>query len=97
MKQAPAPVARSVLIAYSLSAFVVALPTIPVFIHLPTLYGVTLGLGLAATGYALLIARIFDTVTDPLIGWLSDRFGWKGNRRKPWIAAGAVIAGIGLL
>jgi len=66
-------------------------------IHLPTLYGVTLGLGLAATGYALLIARIFDTVTDPLIGWLSDRFGWKGNRRKPWIAAGAVIAGIGLL
>jgi len=97
MKQAPAPVARSVLIAYSLPAFVVALPTIPVFIHLPTLYGVTLGLGLAATGYALLIARIFDTVTDPLIGWLSDRFGWKGNRRKPWIAAGAVIAGIGLL
>lgn len=97
MKQAPAPLARSVLIAYSLPAFVVALPTIPVFIHLPTLYGVTLGLGLAATGYALLIARIFDTVTDPLIGWLSDRFGWKGNRRKPWIAAGAVIAGIGLL
>jgi len=97
MNETPAPVARSVLIAYSLPAFVVALPTIPVFIHLPTLYGVTLGLGLAAAGYVLLIARIFDTVTDPLIGWLSDRFGWRGRRRKPWIAVGAVIAGTGLV
>jgi len=97
MNETPVPLARSVLTAYSLPAFVVSLPTIPVFIHLPTLYGVTLGLGLAATGYVLLVARIFDTVTDPLIGWLSDRFGWRGCRRKPWIAIGAVIAGIGLL
>jgi Na+/melibiose symporter-like transporter len=44
----------------------------------------------------LLGARIFDTVTDPLVGALSDRFGFSGNRRKPWVAAGAPIAGLGL-
>ncbi len=88
----PAPVLSS----YALPALVLALPTIPVYIHLPALYGIELGLGLATTGLVLLIARVFDTVTDPLVGALSDRFGLGGSRRKPWIAAGALIAGLGL-
>lgn len=81
------------LITYAAPAAALALPTIPVFIYLPALYGDTLGLGLAVTGLVLLVARIFDTVTDPLIGYLSDHFGFWGARRKPWIAAGAVVAG----
>lgn len=85
-----------VLYAYILPAFVIALPTIPVYIHLPVLYGTELGLGLTATGIILLLARIFDTVTDPLIGWLSDRFNYRGAHRKPWIAVGAIIVGVGL-
>lgn len=84
------------LIFYALPAFVVALPTIPVYVVLPTLYGVELGLGLTATGLALLSARLFDTVSDPVVGVLSDRFSLRGRRRKPWIAAGAVVAGLGL-
>jgi len=94
--QANSRLKTSVLAAYVLPALVIALPTIPVYIHLPTLYGVQLGLGLATTGIILLIARLFDTVTDPLIGALCDRFGFLGSYRKPWIAVGAVIAGIGL-
>ncbi len=86
-----------VLLFYALPSLVLALPTIPVYIHLPALYGVELGLGLATTGLVLLGARIFDTVTDPLVGTLSDRFGFRGIRRKPWIAVGAPIAGLGLL
>lgn len=85
-----------ILVLYAVPAFVFALPTIPVFVNLPALYGVELGLGLTAVGIALLIARVFDTVTDPLIGALSDRFNFKGARRKPWIAIGAMIAGLGL-
>jgi glycoside/pentoside/hexuronide:cation symporter, GPH family len=94
---APARLRWGTLLAYTLPAFVVALPTIPVYIHLPALYGVQMGLGLAVTGFVLLLARLFDALTDPLIGALSDRFGFRGARRKPWIAAGAVIAGIGLV
>ncbi len=90
------PVRTPVLLAYVLPALVIALPTIPVYINLPTLYGVELGLGLASTGLILLVARLFDTVTDPLIGALSDRYGFRGASRKPWIAIGAMIAGLGL-
>ncbi len=88
---------RRVLLFYSLPALVLALPTIPVYVHLPALYGTQLGVGLAATGTALLLARIFDTVTDPLIGVLSDRGLLPGGRRKPWIVAGAAVAGLGLV
>ena len=84
------------LIVYALPAFVVALPTIPVYIHLPSLYGVQLGVGLATTGYVLLAARLFDTVTDPLVGFLCDRWTILGLQRKPWIAAGAAVSGFGL-
>ena len=87
---------RSTLLAYALPAFIVALPTIPVYILLPPYYGIELGLGLATTGFVLLGARLFDTVSDPIIGILSDRLTFRGNHRKPWIASGAVIAGIGL-
>lgn len=93
----PAATARPLLLAYAMPAFVLALPTIPVFVYLPTLYGVHSGLGLAATGLALLAARLFDAVTDPLVGALCDRIALRGRRRKPWIAAGAAIAAIGLL
>ena len=85
------------LIAYALPAFVVALPTIPVYINLPQLYGIDVGLGLALTGLVLLCARIFDTVSDPVVGLLCDRYGFRGNHRKPWIACGAALAGLGLV
>ena len=92
-----APLRRAILLAYASPAFVIALPTIPVYLHLPTLYGVDMGLGLAATGAFLLLARLFDTVTDPLIGYLSDRWLVRGLRRKPWMLIGAGLAGWGLV
>lgn len=85
-----------ILSSYTGPAFATALPTIPVYIYLPTLYGVHLDLGLTITGIVLLIARLIDTLTDPLIGLLSDKFAFRNNHRKPWILAGALIAGIGI-
>ncbi len=87
----------SLIVAYAAPGLVLALPIIPVIVHLPTLYGVELGLGLAATGAALAIARLVDALSDPLIGSLADRIRWRIGRRKPWIALGALVAGIGLV
>lgn len=84
------------LIAYSIPAFAISLPTIPIYIYLPTLYGVELELGLTATGLVLLVTRIIDTATDPIIGILSDRVPIKKNHRKPWLTLGCVIAAVGL-
>jgi GPH family glycoside/pentoside/hexuronide:cation symporter len=93
----PAGISRRVVISYALPACLVALPTIPVYIHRPALYGVEMALGLATTGLVLLFARLFDTVTDPIIGLLSDRYSFRGMHRKPWIFAGAIIAGFGMV
>lgn len=85
------------LLLYALPAFALAMPTLPVYVYLPTFYAQDLGLGMAAIGGALLLARCFDVATDPLVGLLSDRLRLGWGRRKPWIVAGAAIAALGLV
>lgn len=87
---------RRTLLAYAGPAFAFAMPTIPVYVYLPAMYADDLGIGLAATGAVLLVARAFDTVTDPLVGVLSDRLGLPGGKRKPWVVVGAAVAALGL-
>lgn len=81
--------------AYGAPAFALAMPTIPAFVYLPALYADSLGL--ATAGLVLLGARIVDVVSDPLIGVLSDRHKTRWGRRKPWIMAGALLAGFALI
>lgn len=82
----------SQLIAYALPALALAMPTIPIYIYLPSFYATDMGLGLAVVGAVLLAARIFDTVTDPIVGMISDRLTWRWGRRKPLMLIGGVIA-----
>jgi len=91
------PIPVAILAAYAAPAFVMAFPTIPVLIQVPVLYGVDRSVGLAMTGLLLFASRLFDSLTDPLVGWASDRFAFRGTRRKPWIAAGGFIAAIGMV
>lgn len=75
-----------------------ALPSIlQGFMHGPAtnfiqgIYAKHVGLSLAAIGSAVLITRIFDAITDPAIGYLSDRSFARSGTRKPWIAIGTLI------
>jgi len=70
---------------YGLPGLPLAALGLPLYIYLPTFYAQQLGIGLAAVGTALLIARVSDVLTDPLIGMLSD---WLPipSRRK-WLMA----------
>lgn len=88
---------RRVVAAYAAPAFAFAMPTIPVYVYLPAFYGDKLVLGLAVTGAVLMVARIFDVLTDPLIGALSDRGTSGAGHRRLWIAVGAPVAAVGLL
>jgi Na+/melibiose symporter-like transporter len=85
------------LFAYAAPAVAFAMPTIPIYVYLPTLYAQHFGLGLAATGLILLVARSLDVVTDPIIGVASDRIASRFGRRKPWIVAGALLSAISLV
>jgi glycoside/pentoside/hexuronide:cation symporter, GPH family len=84
-------------LAYAAPGFALAIPLIPVFTFLPTLYARDLGLGLGVTGGILFGARVLDFFADPLIGLSSDRAATRFGRRKPWILVGAIAAGAALL
>lgn len=58
---------------------------------IPTYYGVNLGLGLGVVGIAIAVGRVFDFITDPIIGSLSDRTRGPLGARKPWIICGLVL------
>ena len=71
--------------------YAVYLASIPVGLYLPLVYSKDLGLSLTEIGLVLMLARISDVITDPLIGALSDRTKSRFGKRKPWIAAGTVL------
>ncbi|HET7237477.1 MAG TPA: MFS transporter [Terrimicrobiaceae bacterium] len=48
------------------------------------------GMDPGLAGSILLLARIWDAVNDPLIGWLSDHTKTPWGRRLPWIVVSAL-------
>jgi GPH family glycoside/pentoside/hexuronide:cation symporter len=48
----------------------------------------------ALAGLLIFAARIYDAVTDPLSGWLSDRSKSKLGRRRPFLLAGAFVSAV---
>lgn len=78
----PRPLPLWQVVLYGLPATPLAAVVLAVYLYLPAFYAETLGLGLATVGGMLLAARLFDVVTDPLIGFLSDRFDSRFGRRK---------------
>jgi len=78
-------------IAYASPAFALAVVGIPVYVYIPKFYTDVVGINVALLGYLLFSVRIFDALTDPIIGYLSDRTTTRFGRRRPYIAAGAVL------
>ncbi len=84
------------LLAYAALALPLAALNLPLYVFLPTFWADEVGLGLTAVGLALLGARLLDTVTDPLIGELSDRTRSRLGRRRPWVIAGTPLVALGM-
>ena len=87
---------RRALLFYALPGAVMAMPLIPAFVLLPAFYAETVGLGLARTGVILLLVRISDVISDPVIGWLSDYLRRWRLGKKIQIAIGTIISGTAL-
>jgi len=60
----------------------------------PTWYAQNTALSLSAVGLLLLVARLVDTVTDPLVGWLSDRTDLAIGRRKGFVLVAAPVVAL---
>lgn len=49
------------------------------------------GLPAALAGIALTVGHVWDAVTDPVVGYLSDRTVSSWGRRRPWMFAGGFL------
>ena len=68
----------------------------PLVIFVAPFYAGELGLPLGLVGTMLFLARMSDVITDPFVGVGSDHLRTRWGRRKPVIAAGAVMMVIGV-
>jgi len=59
-------------------------------------YNQILGVSATYTGIALAIAVLFDAITDPITGSLSDKLDSRWGRRHPFMAASALPFGLTL-
>ncbi len=57
----------------------------------------TVGLAASLAGTALMIGKIWDAVTDPLMGYISDRTKTRWGRRRPYIFIGGILVFIAMV
>ena len=63
-------------------------------IAFPVFFTSIFGLTVADTAVLMLIARMFDVVTDPLMGSLADRTQSRWGTYRPWLIYGAIPFGL---
>lgn len=79
--------------AYAVGMFVnnlqaAALPAMVVILNLG------LGMDPVLVGLIAAIPRVFDAVSDPMLGFISDNARTRWGRRRPFIFVGALLAGL---
>ena len=96
----PAPssgkVPTSKRIAYAAPAFALAVVGIPIYVYIPKFYSDVVGVHIGILGTIILVIRLFDAITDPAIGFISDRTQSRFGRRRPYIAFGSVLLALAI-
>lgn len=82
-------------VAYAAPTFPVQMLHVPALSMLPALYAKYGAVDLGVIGLILVLTRLTDAFTDPMIGILSDRTETRIGSRKPWIIAGTLVSCIG--
>jgi len=68
-----------------------AIISYPLGVWIPRLYSTEIGIDLGLIGLVMFSAAIFDAVSDPLMGFFSDRWQTRWGRRRPWLAVGVPL------
>jgi Na+/melibiose symporter-like transporter len=97
-KYTPDSVNKWTLASYGAPALPLAMVGLPMAVYLPAVYADSegFGLSLAFVGLVLVLARVFDGITDPIIGFLSDRTRTRWGRRKPFVLIGTPLYILGI-
>jgi GPH family glycoside/pentoside/hexuronide:cation symporter len=57
----------------------------------------TLGMSPASVGFVLMLRGLWDAVTDPVMGFVSDNFRNRFGRRRPFILAGGLLMALTMI
>ena len=87
-------VSLGIKLAYGVPNLAGAAMLVPILIHMPKFYADVVVVPLGYLAIAIAVARALDALSDPLIGWLSDRTHTRWGRRRPYIAVGAPLCAI---
>ncbi len=90
------PLKRPTIFAHGCVGLPMAVYGYPLAIWIPAHYSGSLGLDLATVGTILMLARLTDVITDPMIGELSDRVRTPIGRRRPWLLFGVPLMMLGV-
>ena len=82
---------KTTLSIYGMTGLPLALVGYPIAIWLPAFYAGEINISLAAVATMLLVAKLTDVVTDPLVGVVSDRLRTPIGRRRPVILLGVPV------
>ena len=84
-------------LAYGLLGLPLAFAALPLYVVLPHYYASDLGLPLATVGALLMLVRLMDAGSEPLLGRLSDRLYRRTSQAVLWVAgAAALLLALGL-
>ncbi|MDG1115214.1 MAG: MFS transporter [Pseudomonadales bacterium] len=85
------PITRSTAWIYGSVSLPLAIISYPLAVWIPRLYSTEIGIDLGLIGLVIFFAAIFDAISDPAMGFMSDRFQTRWGRRKPWIVIGVPL------
>lgn len=85
---------RREIISYGLPRFGSAIMFLSVVIYLPKFYTDDLLLNPGLIGLTFLLARFWDALTDPVMGYISDRTRSRLGRRRPYFLISAIPVAI---
>lgn len=88
------PIAILAVIALAAPSLISQFISAPFIGVVPGLYAKYAGLSMASISAVVLFSRIFDAITDPVIGLLSDRYKREWGTRKPWLVFGFVVTAL---
>ena len=83
--------------AYGAVYFSEAVVAFGINLYLLFFYSSVIKVGVERVGCALLVGKLWDAVTDPVMGHVSDRTPGRFGRRRPYIVCGGLLLALSLI